>query len=242
MHSTSSLFPHIMFPLFCVPFLACSSNVVSSNDVNEGKIHGVYTVLYEATDKKLTMTAQLRVGGASGTTVKLDPPASMKMNNEAMNANETAGALYILEKEIEDPVGAYTFTWTRKDSSIYTNSAKMVSPVRASTEVNERVITKSADFRVNYEGISAQKNERISCHLQNTDLRTGQSMGVASGEVSEGKECIISRDALKGLSSGRALFYFIREHREKPQQGHDGEGGMIIVAYKSNIVNLPVAD
>lgn len=118
--------PHLITNILAGLFLltACSVDTVGSSDVNPNAIHQDYSVNYREESNTSSISAQFRVGGASGTTVELEPPSSLFVNGKTLKKNSFFGASYSLSQA--GFIGSASFEFTDEVGRRYMNAANLV--------------------------------------------------------------------------------------------------------------------
>ena len=118
-----------MFGLLAVT--ACSIDTINDSDADERTFYQTYGVYYNEADSSIMYTAKFRVGGNTGTTVRLTPPASVKVGSKNLEVETILGTWHVLreQKETKSLKADYTFTWTQRDGTQIRNTVPMAEPV-----------------------------------------------------------------------------------------------------------------
>lgn len=220
----------------------CTSiHTVNDADVSEDKLYGSYSATYDARKAVLTLYAQYRVGGSTGTTVRLTSPSSLTADGETMKAVDgdanvlnVSGTYYTIEKNVADASGTHTFVWTRRDGSIRTNVLDLSDVKSISAGQGSGPLSKASGFSVAYTGPEIGAGESVSC-----TLRSKNKDSDATGEielkksVTSGNECIFTAGELATFRAGAAAVLVDRFRTAVTQQGHEAVGGTMRSQYTS---------
>ena len=219
--------------LLALTAVGCSVDTADDTDVNEDKLHGKYQVHYYEGDRNLQYYAQLRLGGPTGTTIRLTQ-GSMSVEGQSMrvvdgdaNPINLAGTYYVLLQSSDDPGESHTFTWTRSDGSTYENTITSV-PAFTVTAPAAGASHGEGDLKIIVEGpaLGAGQHYQVSLFAEN-DAGEGQD-GLLVERTEAGNEVIFPADDIARLPPGGVEVRVRRTHTEAPQAGHDDEGGELI--------------
>ena len=103
---------------------ACTSNEIGdSKDVAQDKIYQEYNVSYAEGDEKLTASAVFRFAGSNGTTLVLNKPSKVELDDELIkvDSNDLSGAFYELNKFPAQWFGKHQWKFTDLSNQTYTN-------------------------------------------------------------------------------------------------------------------------
>ncbi len=127
---------------FCLSSLSCvqgSVETISSNTVQASQIYQIYRV--EASRTRTELVAAFRVGGETGTTLELTPPAQILYNKQPMPVSAPGnligtnyrmkGTDYRTFTEVYQP--SHEFSYTDSDGKTYVNSISL-APVEISAK------------------------------------------------------------------------------------------------------------
>lgn len=223
----------LMVPGILLALAGCSVDTADDTDVNEDKLHGKYQVHYYEGDRNLQYYAQLRLGGSTGTTIRLTQ-GSMQVAGQSMrvvdgdaNPINLAGTYYVLLQSSDDPGESHTFTWTRSDGSTYENTLQTV-PAFTVTAPTAGASHADGDLKVIVDGPTLRASERYQATLfAENDAGEGQD-GLLTESTEVGNEIIFPADDIARLPPGPVEVRVRRTHTAAPQAGHDAEGGELV--------------
>lgn len=226
--------------LLAVP--ACwSIDSIDSEDVNEDALWGEYSVGFDSDDGELRFYAQFRVGGSTGTTVRLSDPSQVTANGSVMQLFDgdeawlnLEGSYYYLEEGAAVPEGSYEFVWTRLDGSTYTNVVQMADSIGILAPMDGETISKTEGITVEFDG-AVGTNESVSCWLSGN--------GSAQTEwVTSGNTCVFTAAELEDLDPGDASLWVRRRLEGDIQDGHPEEGGYVTSYFDSPRIEMLVTE
>lgn len=211
----------------------CSVDTVDDTDVNEEKLYGKYQVHYYEGDRNLQFYAQLRLGGSTGTTIRLSEGTmqvdgqSMRLVDGDQNPINLAGSYYVLLTSSDDPGASHTFTWTRSDGSAFENTITTV-PAFTVTAPTAGSSHGAGDIKVTLDGPALRAGEHYQVTLTaENDAGEGQD-GLLVERTEAGNEVIFPADDVSRLPAGAVSVRVRRSQSTRPQAGHDVEGGELI--------------
>lgn len=219
--------------LLALAATGCSVDTADDSDVNEEKLHGKYQVHYYEGDRSLQYYAQLRLGGPTGTTIRLTEGKmdvdgrTMRVVDGDANPINLAGTYYVLTESSDDPGDEHTFTWTRSDGSTYANSIEVV-PAFTVTAPAAGASHAEGDLKVVVDGPALRTGEhyQVTLFAQN-DAGEGQD-GLLVERTDIGDEIVFPADDVARLPLGEVEVRVRRTHSSSPQAGHDVEGGELV--------------
>jgi hypothetical protein len=204
---------HLYFSMFSIfSLLACGSwDTVDVSDVNEDKIHRIYKVDFDATSNRTSYFAQFRLGGSSGTTLRLGKPTDITIDKKSMLIHEgesskfnLIGTFYHLTEShrIKD---LYTYSWKRQDGSIVENHLSMIKPFsihlnnkQATYELGSGDLTVVWDFE-----IGDHERMEVTLHAQSSSTAEGQT-AYLSTKATKGNKAIFSEAEMQTFVEGKA--------------------------------------
>lgn len=105
----------------CLANVACSTDTVGSREVRPDTIYQEYRLSFDEKTGNSTVEAWFRVGGLSGTTVRLDSPANLRVNGKEVPVKpDFRGTHY--ELELPGYVSVATFEYTTSENKVLVNS------------------------------------------------------------------------------------------------------------------------
>lgn len=229
---------------FCLYIIvpACwSIDSLDSEDVNEDKYWGEYSVSFDAEDGDLRYYAQFRAGGSTGTTIRLSEPSTIAVDGKAMELFDgdeawlnVEGSYYFLNESVAAPAGAYAYLWTRLDGSSYENVVLMADPIGVVAPAIDATFSKAEGLTVIFNP-PVGPDEEVRCSIDGE--------GEYDSEwVNAGDSCVFTAPELEEMQPGSATVYVRRRLRGEIQNGHDDEGGTINSYYTSTRVDVTVAE
>ncbi len=198
----------LIVSIFLLLLTACTSNeIANSKDVNQNKIYIKYTIKYIEGNTLADVKAQFRFASYRGTTLILNPPSTILLDNKPLKAerNYFSGAYYTISPEIKNLLGLHYFTLTLGNSKPYKESF-----VFAPFTMNDTMIitaSKKSDLIISYKGL--QEGDVISITIKDTSEATENlylEKIIKSGEI------IITAQELQQLKSG--TIYIITQKNE----------------------------
>lgn len=100
-----------------------SSEIGDSKDVAQDKIYQSYNITYSEGDEKLSATAVFRFAGENGTTLVLNKPSKVELDDEVLivDSSEFRGAYYEVAKLPTQWHGEHQWKFTDITNKTYTN-------------------------------------------------------------------------------------------------------------------------
>lgn len=100
-----------------------SSEIGDSKDVAQNKIYQSYNISYSENDEKLSATAVFRFAGSNGTTLVLNKPSKVELDDELLkvDSSEFRGAYYEAAKVPARWFGEHQWKFTDIANKTYTN-------------------------------------------------------------------------------------------------------------------------
>lgn len=103
---------------------SCTSNEIGdSKDVAQDKIYQEFSVNYKEADDKINLTAVFRFAGPNGTTLVLNKPSNVKLDDELLKVDSTdlRGAYYDAKKIPAQWMGKHVWRFTNINNKVYEN-------------------------------------------------------------------------------------------------------------------------
>lgn len=115
----------IILPGCILFFASCTSNEIgNAKDVVQDRIYQSYQIEYNENDEKLSATAVFRFAGSNGTTLVLNDPAKIQLDDEIINVDSSKyrGAFYEVAKLPAQWYGDHQWKFTDVNNKSYSNS------------------------------------------------------------------------------------------------------------------------
>lgn len=152
-----------------------STDTVDSNDVNEDRVHRTFTAVYKETTKELHLYAQFRLGGPTGTTVRLSDGTNVSVNDQRLSEHDGDKVLFPIEGTFYDavignatPEREYKYRWTRRDGKVFETIIDL-KPGPLTLELAPRQqISKSKPFRVKALSAALDSSETLTFIIEGT--------------------------------------------------------------------------
>ena len=224
---------------------ACGSkDTIDDTDINEEKLYGRYEGHYDANTSKLSFYVQLRLGGSTGTTVRLSDQSQLKVGDDSMSVVDgdniplnLSGTYYRLEYTTATVLPEYTVKWTRTNGTVYENKIRIPKIVSLSAPAASFAHPTGTSFPFIAASEPLNANDSLTCIL--TSLSKPEQDQRESASVScpiDGTATIVGLEVAK-LPLGPATAHTIRTSPTISPVGHDAEGGMIRSSIKSMLIS-----
>lgn len=222
----------------------CSNDTVDDIDVNQDKLYGRYQAHFDDGAKSVRFYAQLRLGGPTGTTIRLTEPGSMEVDGQTMNLRDgdeallnISGSYYRLDSSSDAAAPKYTFTWNRSDGQSFVNELTMPEgfvidspPMGAAHGGGDLVVTLSGP------SLQAGEDFWVTVTAQ-ANAGEGQKQSLGDG-ITAGAQVIFPADEVAQLPSGELVIAARRGKRAPVQAGHDEEGGELWSTWRATEVRI----
>lgn len=227
----------ITLALGILALVGCGSkDTVNSEDVNEDRIYRQYTIRqYDDPSKNesLQYTAQFRVGGDTGTTVRLSAPSHIKSNDRVLSLSDgdtqfvNFSGTYYYDRLRSGPI-QHRFMWTRRDGQIFENILQTPEKLTVISPTPGEVFKLGqTDFRVIWQFDEVlQPQETITILLEGTGY--DGSHFSASAERFGGTEHVFSKNDLKDFRPGSCQITVTRRRIREISNGSVDIGGRAI--------------
>ncbi|MCA9541923.1 MAG: hypothetical protein KC620_23665 [Myxococcales bacterium] len=205
--------------------VGCSNDTIDDTDVNNDALYGQYQGHFDAKDGSLKFYAQLRVGGPTGTTVRLSAPANFTLDGQPMSEHDgdealvnVSGTYYFLQQSATAPNDKYTFVWTRNDEQQFTNEITMPQAFTV-TAPAEGDGWSGGDLVIEFQGPPLQNATGVSEDILVTLTATarageGQSQ-VLSESITAGEQVVFPESEMLKLPAGEVTIT-ARKGRRSP--------------------------
>ena len=205
--------PKVLFTLsVLLSISACGSHdTVDLNDINPDTIYQRYIVDFDNETKNLYVSAQFRVGGATGTTVRLNKSESVEVNGQSMTIYDgdvlrpnLTGTFYSLSSTKDAPKDLNEFRWKNKDGEIITNVLSSAKSVSISQPTSGSVINRKSTISASFMGEDLSSNEQVHFYLRTLEVPTTDQRYSAICSLTTGKTCNFDPEDILKLPSGHA--------------------------------------
>jgi len=229
---------------------SCASNdTIDSTDVNEEKLHGFYCANFYEDTADLKFFTQFRVGGSTGTTVRMISPSEVRVEGSRMQVRDgdknpinLIGTYYTLKESVSAPSKLYEFIWTRTDGSTFRNVMTFARAVSVSSPPANFMYKKGDDLTVKFSN-SIASGESVTVKIRSNNFsQDGTEKSSISQRVTSGDQVIFTAQELRFFVVGSAKITAERAKRESVQNGHTAEGGEITSYYESSSVPIVVQE
>jgi hypothetical protein len=207
-------------------FLAsCNSNETgSSKDVNPESIYFDYKIWGDEGNENLTVKLQYRFGGVNGTTLTIEKPAKVELDDESVpvDSSKMNGAFYEIQKPTEKFKGEHIITFTDINKKQYREKFRF-QPLILRTPLPD--VLKRGEILLDVDGVDAKGYVRVI--LTDTSYT---SEGINRVDKIKNGQIIITEEDLKNLVNGPIQLEFIKEE-EKSIKNRTREGGRLSISY-----------
>jgi hypothetical protein len=225
-----------------------SKDTIDDSDVNEEKLHGRYEAHFDANTSKLTFYVQLRLGGSTGTTVRLSDQSRLKVGDDTMavvDGDEIplnfSGTYYRLEYSTSVIQPQYSIKWTRTTGETFENLIRIPAAVSLSSPSAGFAHTTGTSFPFAAASEPLNANDSLTCVLSSlSEPQPQQQKSVSISCPVDGTGTIVGTDVAK-LPLGPATAHTLRQSPTTTPLGHDAEGGIVRSSYKSLMVSGSIA-
>ena len=205
---------------------ACNSNEISdSKDVTQEKIYQHYIINYKEGEEKAEVFTQFRFGGETGTTLVLNKPSIIKLDDETIkvDSNSATGAFYRLNKPVDSFYGKHILEFTDINSKVVKNEFDFE---KFSITTPAAAVSRKKPLYLKFAVPLLKADDRIEISASETDS-TFKIIHTANDSTSfimiPANE--LARQKQKQLSLEAALF------RTLSLQQNSGGGGIIEMKY-----------
>jgi hypothetical protein len=218
----------LLFPLLIFSFLifnSCNSNEIgNSKDVNPEAIYFDYKIWGDEGNDNLTIKLQYRFGGKNGTTLTIEKPARVELDDELVPVDSTkmTGAFYEIHKPINKFTGEHTITFTGINEKQYREKFRF-QPLQLKTILTDTL--KRGKMLLEVDGLDGEHLVRVT--LSDTSFT---SEGINRVDTIKNGQIIITEKDLENLVNGPIQLELIKEE-DRPVKNGTREGGKFSIAY-----------
>jgi hypothetical protein len=204
---------------------SCNSNEIgSSEDVNPEAIYFDYKIWGDEGNDNLTVRLQYRFGGKNGTTLTIENPAKVQLDDELIPVDSTkmTGAFYEIHKPINKFNGEHTIAFTDMNGKQYREKFRF-QPLKLKTALPETL--KRGKMLLEIDGLDCECFVRVI--LTDTSFT---SEGINRMAMVKNGQIIITEEDLKNLVNGPIQLELIKEEERRLKNG-TREGGGFSISY-----------
>lgn len=207
--------------------VSCSSGEIgNSKDVNPQTIYMAYSVTYTEGEENVECLAQFRFAGEDGTTLVLNNPSSVMLDNKpiVVDSNETApGAYYVIK--MNPAVFAGTHDWVYKDAQGKTYKETFKFTPFKLAEAIPQTISANENLLIKFSGLEEGTN--IYCNISDTGVSTND---IAETLVVKDNSISIPASLLNTLDAGPVIISISDTYKNSLKESTP-EGGVINYYY-----------
>lgn len=225
---TRNLYFILMFSLASLLQACGSSDTVRSDEVTQNTIFQYYTASYNEEDATITVKAQFRVGGSTGTTVELIQPSLVQHGQFELSKTTSAllGTLYT-HSESSSFVTSHEWTYTNGDGDTFVNSADIESIDFSNLPVS---ISQASNVSIEWQGPAISTGESIRIELRDT-----RDFLILESTSEEGATSItVPATSLALLQQGIIRLRFVRMKLQDASQITE-TGGRILTEFAAQL-------
>lgn len=215
----------ILFPILVVT--ACSSGEIgNSRDVNPETIYIAYNISYSENSTQVGCMAQFRFAGEDGTTLVLNDPSSVSLDNKEIVVDSNtnySGAYYLVNADQANFSGTHTWRYTDAKGKTYTQQFDFI-PFKLDEEIPSS-ITSDKDLIIKLSGL--KEGSDLHCIVSDTSFSSDdidRSFKINHGTI------VIPSTLLQKLSEGPADV-IVSSNYTKPLDQSTPEGGVLNYDY-----------
>ena len=215
----------LLFILITFSQSSCTSNEIGdSKDVNPDAIYFDYKIWGDEGNDNLTVKLQYRFGGKNGTTLTIEKPAKVELDDELIpvDSSKMTGAFYEIHKPINKFNGEHTITFTDINEKQYSEKFRF-QPLQLKTSLPE--VLKRGKMLLEVDGLDGESFVRVI--LTDTSFA---SEGINRIDTIKNGQIIITEEDLKSLVNGPIQLELIKEEERKIKNG-TREGGKLSISY-----------
>ena len=235
---SEKLFMKFLIALFslCI-FIACASNEIgNSKDVNPQSIFIDYSVIAEETDDSVTCLAQFRFAGENGTTLVLNDPSCIKIDemNVSVDSNNVMGAFYKRKFATASFAGSHSWKYIDRESNQYLTGF-VFSPFKLKNKLPASQ-SRGDSLLIKLDGL--QNGAMVSVQLSDTSSKTEDV--ILKNNIKNG-ELLIAASTWQYLRPGPVCVGIYNTiDTSLPIDARPAEGGRLYVNYslKKREINL----
>ncbi len=218
-------------------FTSCSNNEIGeSKDVSQDKIYQSYTISYTEGNENAEIFCQFRFAGKNGTTLVLNNPSEVQLDNEKLrvDSNTGNGAFYRIYKPITNFYGIHKISFLNTEGKKMNNdfpfSSFRLNNIPAS-------ISKKQNLNIAFETLVLQGDDYIEVGASNTD----SSFNIIHTSTDKDNFITIPIKELQ-RQKGKDVTLEIMLYRKVPLLQNTVEGGEIQIRYFLKPVKIKLTE
>lgn len=222
-----------------------STETIDSTEVEQDEIHGTYRVTFDAARQSLRASAQFRVGGSTGTTVRLQSPSEVLFDDDGMTLRDgdealinLVGTYYSLERSVPSPDAWYAYEYTDGDGRTWVNTIEVAERIAITSPSVGFEQSRSEDLVIEFDPPVGDGDESVSCWIFGPDSDDEDDDSAASERVTSGSTCIFTRSELSSFVDGSGHLEVRRMLQHDHQEGHREAGAEMTSWYESEWVQI----
>ena len=215
----------ILISISIFSLISCTSNEIgNSKDVNPDAVFFDYEIWAEEGKEDVTINLQYRMGGKNGTTLVLDEPSKVLLDDEQLKVDsaKVTGAYYETQRPFVSFTGKHTISFTDLNKKEY-NEEFEFTPFTLDPNVPSTL--NRGDLVFNFKGLDPV--DYLGVILTDTSFTSDDINDIDT--VRNGR-LVITADRLSALINGPIHLQFFRE-RALPLKKPTKEGGRFIITY-----------
>lgn len=210
-----------------LPFVGAKGcGAEDSADVNQTRIHTAYWLYVDGQADATYVRAQFRFGGPLGTALRLESPASVKVDAKAMGFNDL---LSWHETTLAGEVDEAHLVYVNADGETFENHLGPARPLSAAGS-GPLTIARNASFTLELDGEPLGANESVEVTVQSVASPLELQIFLEAEELAD--TVVLTQDKLDRLPAGAARIIVKRHSDATPSQVPEG-GGKITVSYQA---------
>lgn len=223
----------------------CMSNdTIDDVDVNQEKLFGHYCASFNANTNDLNVWAQLRVGGNTGTTVRL-LEGHISVDGYEMSEHygdeewfNLQGTYYYLKRSLPEFTDVHAVNWDRSDGDRITNQIQIPGPAHIVSPAADSILSRDG-FVIRFDGIRLDGSAKAKVILEITEPFGHHGRRTISKSITAGNEFVFTRTDLAGIAGGSRIVAHLKvKTRSRPEAGHSAEGGLVEAEYRAEQVSF----
>ncbi len=206
---------------------ACSIDSIKSTDIDPETIYQIYSADYDADDQSLTVSAQFRSGGSTGTSVELADGSTITHNLFTLSKSSSSGTSYRYFATGVAFASSHTWTWLDGKTQVSRSNSVEIHEIGLPSP-SLSTLSKAASATISWTGSALAANETITLILADDT----QSSEVVTTSLTGGTSVTVTSADLDALNAGTFEMSFNRVYSPDLSEATT-EGGTISGSYRS---------